>query len=252
MKNTAEKAFWRDAAGALPNSIALAYATLGHLLGLYLLVQSSAAAFIAGIALTAHTLVIAGYLVHECAHMTLFRSRRVNAQTGEVLLWLLGAAYASFARVQHMHLRHHLDRADLSLFDYQAFLQRQPRWVGRLVVALEWAYIPAVELIMHGQVIFRPFFEERLHVHRRRVVAVLASRIAMFVVLFELSPWAVAGYALAYLILLQALFLGDAFAHTYDAFFIDDATQPVPGMDGIGPMTCSTPTPTCSLPGGRG
>jgi fatty acid desaturase len=225
------KNLWRDEKGLVPNTVALAYGVLGHIAGLWLLVQSSWLLVVAGVALTAHTLVICAYLVHEAAHMTLFKAKAVNERAGEVLLWIVGAAYASFKRVRHMHLRHHQDRADVSCFDYQAFLAKQPRWMQKLVYALEWAYVPAVELTMHYQVILRPFFVERLKEHRKRVVVVAFSRAAFFVVLFMVSPIALLGYAVAYLIMIQALFLADAFAHTYDAFFVDNDTDPVPPND---------------------
>jgi fatty acid desaturase len=45
------------------------------------------------------------------------------------------------------------------------------------------------------------------------------------------SPWALLAYMAAYWMLLQALFLADAFAHTYDAYFVQSADEPVP-LDG--------------------
>ena len=218
---------WREPAGTLPNSIALAYAILGHLAGLSLLVQSSFWLFIAGIILTAHTLVIYAYLVHECAHMTLFKSKKLSANVAGFLLWWLGAAYAPFDRVKHMHLRHHRDRADVSCFDYHRFLDQSPVWVRRLVVALEWAYIPAVELIMHTQVMIRPFIDPHLYPARGRVIVVFLTRVSFFILLFTLSPRSLIGYGIAYILLLHVLFLADAFAHTYEAYFVNDLNEPV-------------------------
>jgi fatty acid desaturase len=225
---------WRETNGAIPNTLALCYATLGHGAGLALLVQQHWAAFIAGVLLSGHSLVIAAYLIHEAAHMTLFKSRSVNTKVGELLLWIVGAGYASFDRIRQMHLRHHQDRADVTCFDYQRFLQGQPRWVQKLVIGMEWAYLPAIELIMHAQVMIRPFVREHLKVYRLRVILVGLSRLALFVLLFSFSPWALAGYAVAYWIMLQALFLADAFAHTYETFLVERADEPVPsgGRDG--------------------
>jgi fatty acid desaturase len=219
---------WREPEGARPNTLALAYVFLGHAAGLALLVQDAWLAFAAGILLTAHTMIIAAYLVHECAHATLFADRRDNARVGEALLWLTGAAYASFGRVQHMHLRHHQDRADLALFDYRGFLRRMPPWAARTVEALEWAHVPAVELLMHAQVMVRPFVEDGQRQHRDRVVRMLLSRIALFALLASFSPWALVGFALAYLLFLKGLFLGDAFAHAYPEFVVAEPNQPVP------------------------
>ena len=232
---------WREPDGALPNTLAFGYAFGGHALGLWLLVQPSIWLFVAGVLLTAHTMVIGAYLVHECGHMTLFRSRKTNRLAAELLLWLLGAGYAAFERVRHMHIRHHRDRADVACFDYQRFLQRRPAWVRRLVVALEWAYIPAVELLMHGQVIVRPFVDPERAADRPRVVVTLLSRLALFVALFLASPWSLLGFALAYVLFLQALFVGDAFAHTYEAYIVDDMHEVVPSMtDRDAPVVRST------------
>jgi len=219
---------WRNTSAVMANTLAFGYAVFGHIAGLSLLAQPSFILFAAGILLTAHTMVIGACLVHECGHMTLFRSKRVNGNVAEFLLWLLGAAYASFDRIRHMHIRHHRDRADVACFDYQSFLNRQPAWVRRLVVALEWAYIPAVELIMHAQVMIRPFINKDLAHERRRVIVVFMTRMSLFAVLFMLSPWSIVGYAVAYILFLQALFLADAFAHTYEAYFVDRADEPVP------------------------
>lgn len=224
-----KRGLWREPYSALPNSIAFGYAVFGHVAGLILLTGSTWWQFLPGLILTFHTLVIGAYLVHECGHMTIFRSKKTNKLVAELLLWLLGAAYASFERVQHMHMRHHRDRADVACFDYQAFLNRRSPWVRRLVVAMEWAYIPAVELLMHAQVMVRPFLDESLAGERKRVLLVLCSRTALFIVLYQLSPWSLIGYAIAYLIFLQVLFLADAFAHTYEAYFVTDPNEPVPG-----------------------
>lgn len=223
-----KKGIWRDPEGLWPNAIAFIYAVPVHLLGLWLLVQPSPLLVIPGLLLTAHTMVIGAYLVHECGHMTLFRSKKINARVAEILLWFTGGAYASFERIQHMHVRHHRDRADVSCFDYQAFLHNGPGWLKRLVVALEWAYIPAVELLMHAQVMIRPFIDEQYHAERTRVILVLVTRLALFYSMFQFSPWSLLAYALAYMLFLQALFLADAFAHTYKAYFVDDPREPVP------------------------
>lgn len=229
MQTATNKRIWREPGGIVPNLMAIFYAVIGHLVGLMLLIQSSPGLVFIGILITAHSMVIGAYLVHECGHMTLFRSKKVNTVMAEVLLWLLGAAYASFDRIQHMHIRHHRDRADVACFDYQAFLQTMPDFMKKLVLALEWLYLPAIELIMHAQVMVRPFLDQPLKNHRARVIFVFVSRAALFLLMFSMSAWSLLGYFLAYLLFLQALFLADAFAHTYEAYFVKEADEPVPG-----------------------
>jgi fatty acid desaturase len=231
MHNPQAARIWRERAGRVPNSLALGYALSAQILGLFLITRGEATAVVPGVALTAHSMVIAAYLVHECAHMNLFRARAANRWAGELMAWLAGAAYASFERIRHFHIRHHRDRADVARFDYKAFLQRRPAWVRRLVYALEWAYIPAVELIMHGQVLVSPFRGTALQAERRRVLAVLSTRLALFAVLFSLQPWSLLWFALAYLLFMTVMNFGDAFHHTFDQYFVASDDQPVP-LDG--------------------
>ena len=147
----------REKAGVIPNLAALGYASLGHVLGLWLLTQTALPLAAAGVLLCAHTMVIAAYLIHEAAHMTLCRDPRHNAFIGEIMAFLCGAAYASFERIRHMHLRHHRDRADVARFNYKTVLRRLPPFGRRLVYVLEWAYVPAIELLMQYQLLLRPF-----------------------------------------------------------------------------------------------
>jgi hypothetical protein len=53
-----------------------------------------------------------------------------------------------------MHIRHHLDRADLACFDFKRLVKRVPI-LGRTLEALEWAYLPAIELLMHLQLLIK-------------------------------------------------------------------------------------------------
>jgi len=223
-----EARIMREPEGVLPNGLALAYAINIYILGLFLLTQTSPAAVLPGILLTAHAMVIASYLIHECAHMTLFRAHAANRWTGELMAWIAGAAYASFERIRHLHIRHHRDRADVARFDYKTFLLSQPVWVRKLVYALEWGYIPAVELIMHAQVLVRPFREDSFKAERVRVLIVLATRMMLFGLLYQLQPWSLLWFAVAYLLFITVMNFGDAFHHTFDQYFVASDTAPVP------------------------
>ncbi|MBI1398201.1 MAG: fatty acid desaturase [Betaproteobacteria bacterium] len=217
----------RERAGVLPNIAAIGYATLGHLAGLTLLTGDSVLVVACGVLLTAHTMVIAAYLIHEAAHYTLFRDARHNRVAGEIMAWICGAAYASFERIRHMHLRHHRDRADVTVFDYKALLRRHPV-LRTIVFAAEWLHVPAVELVMHAQLLVRPFVRRQERARRARVLVVAATRVALFATLFAFSPLALAGYALAYWLLLTTLNFFDAFHHTFDQYFTNDEHAVVP------------------------
>ena len=218
---------WRHTDGATPNSLALGYMLAMHVLGIYLLASEQLLVWVSGILVIAHSLVIAAYLIHEIAHQCLFQSRTVNMAVGEILSWICGAAYAPISRIQRMHMRHHGDRADVTLFDPRIFLKRTPRWFRKFVYLLEWMYFPVVELIMHFNVMTRPFFNDKFKNERVRVSLMGLSRLAFFGWIFTLSPWAVVGFSIAYLLFLTALFIADAYAHTYELFLVSDVNEKI-------------------------
>lgn len=216
------KPIFRYADGAWPNTLAIAYAVLGYAGGIALLFADGVAAKLGGTLLLAHALVIAAYLIHEFAHGTIFREPKWNLRTGELMSWLTGSCYADFQDLRRKHMRHHVDRADVITFDSKAFLQRSPAWFRRLVLALEWAWIPAVELIMHAYVVLLPFITDsaKHRARRGRVAAIIAVRGLAFATLGMLSPLALALYVVAWMIMLTVLRFADAYQHTYDAYAV--------------------------------
>jgi len=222
---------WREAEGALPNALALGYATGGYALSFVLMAAAPVWLNVLGVLLCAHAMTIAAYLIHEAAHYTLFASPAHNRLAGEAMNWIAGSAYASFERIRHLHLRHHRDRADVTCFDYKALLRRSAL-LRRAVLALEWAYVPAVELIMHAQIVVRPFVDASQRRHLPRVVTVLALRMGLLAALAVVSLKAALLYLLAHWILLKTLDFFDAFHHTFEQYFVDaDACVPMNGRD---------------------
>ncbi|MDX1335388.1 MAG: fatty acid desaturase, partial [Gammaproteobacteria bacterium] len=185
-KSITKNSVWRENGGALPHSLALAYAILGHFAGLAMIMQPSAWLVVPGILLTAHSMVIGAYLVHECAHNTIFASNAWNRWLGEFLLWLAGSAYGDYEDIRHKHFRHHVDKADVVAFDYRTRLAQYPL-LTRLIQVLEWAYIPAVDVMMHALVLILPFTLESRRKRRWRVILALLSRIIFFVLLASIS-----------------------------------------------------------------
>ena len=203
--------------GFWPNLAALAYVTSGYLAGIFLITREAIALNLLGSLLLAHALVIAAYLIHECAHNTILRDNRHNARLGELLSWLVGSAYGDYEDIRHKHFRHHVDRADVVAFDFRERLTHYPRLL-KLLQALEWAYIPAVDLMMHALVIILPFVLDSRRRRRRRVLLVFATRALLFAALAWLSPWALLFYALAYLMFLHVMRFMDVHQHTYVLF----------------------------------
>src|SRR5690606_16768136 len=112
-------------------------------------------------------MVIAAYLIHDCAHHAIFKNPRYNDRLGTALNWLTGGCYGAIEDVRYKHLRHHSANADLVCFDYRNFLRRRPRLL-RAVRTLEWCHIPAVEMLMHAMLIAAPFVLPGRASQRRR------------------------------------------------------------------------------------
>lgn len=208
---------FRRAGGAWPNLAAILYTLCGWPLGIYLLTRPGYAWNALGVLLTAHTLIYSAYIIHDCAHHAIFRGAAANDRLGVLMSCINGACLANYAGLKKKHLRHHSDRLDVVTFDYRTVVLQGPAWFRQAVLALEWAYVPAVELLMRGFVIAAPF-SSGTWAARWRLVAKLALRLALFAVLAWLSLKAVLLYALAYLIFLQVLRFMDAFQHTYEVF----------------------------------
>jgi fatty acid desaturase len=217
---------FRDGPNGLINTIVLLWTGLGWLGSFALMASPHALAAGAGVLLSAHAMILAAYLVHEAAHYTLFRSRPANWRVGEAMSFVAGSSCASFARIRHMHLRHHRDRADLACFDYKALLRRWPM-LRRALEALEWAYVPATELLMHWQVVLRPVLERGQRRHLPRALTMLAVRAALLAVLGFWSIQALLLYGLATLLFLQVLSFFDSYHHSFEQYFVE-ADQPVP------------------------
>lgn len=208
---------WREPGGALPHSLALSYAVFGHLAGLWMIMQPSGWWTVPGILLTAHSMVIGAYLVHECAHNTVFASNDWNGRLGEMLLWLVGSAYSDYEDVRHKHFRHHVDKADVVAFDYRTRLEQRPA-LARLIEVLEWAYIPAVDIMMHALVLILPFTLASRRQRRQRVILVLLSRMIFFVILASISWQVLIFYPVAYMLFLHIMRFMDAHQHTFEVF----------------------------------
>lgn len=201
-----------------PHTLAIAYATGGYALALVLITHASLWLNVLGVVLLSHTLIIGAYLVHECAHNTVFKSTLHNARLGSFLNWLNGACYGRYEDIRHKHFRHHVDKGDVVAFDFRPILQTRYPALLKIIKALEWAYIPAVDLMMHALVIILPFVLPQRHDRRLRVVTVLILRVGLFTLLGLYSLKALALYALSYMLFLHVMRFMDVHQHTYMVF----------------------------------
>lgn len=212
-----KKALFRYPDGLWPNLWALAYIVLAYLLGLMLILAESWLWNLPGVLLLGHGMVIAAYFIHECAHNTIFSKSEHNARLGAALNWLTGGCYGEYDALQHKHHRHHVDKADVVAFDYRPGLRRRPVLL-RLMRVLEWAYVPALDIMMHTLQILLPFTHPAYAHRRARVLSVLLIRGSLFGLLAVYSPKAALLYVLAYFLMMHVLRFMDAFQHSYEIF----------------------------------
>lgn len=216
--------------GAALNIAALSFVLLGYPIGIALLMQESWIGKALGVAMVTMTLIWSAYFIHEFAHQSIFKTAAANGRWGTLMTWINGSCYARFDDMRRKHMRHHVERADVITFDVQTFLRSRPAWFRRAVLALEWAYFPAVEFIMRGFVISLPFTTpDKAGSSRRRIVAILVVRAAAFAALGWYSPSALMLYFAAYLLFVSTLRFADCFQHTYDAY---QAIGDAPSSDG--------------------
>lgn len=219
--------YFRYPDGVWPNLAALAFTLLGFAIGVALLGNDSWLLNGMGFLLVAQTLIWSAYFIHEFAHGAIFKTAIANERWGTLMSWLNGSCYAGFDDMRRKHIRHHVERADVITFDARGFLLRSPAWFRNGVLALEWAYFPAVEFLMRAFVLALPFQSERKRSARGRILGIAAVRLSAFALLGWWSLKALMLYFLAYLVFVTVLRFADCFQHTYDAYpILND--QPIP------------------------
>ena len=218
----AKSALLRDSDGLWPTLLAVSYILVTYVGGWIALFQDSIALFIIGSIAITHGMLIAAYLMHDCGHNAIFMSTQHNTRLGKVLNFICGSDYGTYEDMRYKHMRHHVDNCEPLIFDYRSWLLRHPI-LHRIVNALEWTYIPAVELIMHGMQLCAPFVYDSLRDQRARVLRVIAVRVLLLGLVAWYSPLALVGYAIAYLLFLTVLRFMDNFQHNYEIFYqLDD------------------------------
>jgi fatty acid desaturase len=217
---------FRDRQSAGINSLVMAATLGGWVASFYLMARAQVLLDVLGVLLCAQSMLWAAYLIHEAAHQALFAGPRLNRIAGEIASFIAGSCYASFERIRRLHMRHHVDRADLYCFDYRDFIGRHPR-LCRVLQALEWAYVPATEVLMHLQVIWRPLFVKSQRAYLPRAMGMLVARGVLLALVAIWSLQALLLYGVAYALLLHALNFFDCFQHSFESFPVA-GDEPIP------------------------
>jgi len=211
---SASKRLIKDPQGLFYYGMATSYAVFGYGLGFAGLFHPHWAINAAATLLLAHSMTIAAYLIHECGHNMVFSHSRHNAVLGRAMSWLCGAAYGTYEDMRYKHFRHHVDNDDVVWFDYDAFFERHPG-ITTVTRVLEWFYVPAHDLIMHGVMVFTSFIIPQRRDQRARNVLVILVRGGIFVTLLVLVPKVAALYVIAYLLMMHILRFMDSVQHDY-------------------------------------
>ena len=208
------KSLIKDPLGSRYYGVTVLYAVTAYAGGFACLFQGHWAVSLAGTLLLAHGMIIAAYMIHECGHNMVFRHSRHNAILGRAMSWLCGAAYGTYEDMRYKHFRHHVDNDDVVWFDYDRFFAAHPV-VTRAIRLLEWFYIPAHDLLMHGVMVLTSFVIPQRRDQRVRNVLVMAIRGGIFLALLILAPKVALLYVLAYLIMMHVLRFMDSVQHDY-------------------------------------
>jgi len=224
------KNIWRDE-GMLPNTLAIGYVLLTYFGGWALLCVGAWWSLALGVLAVAHGMTIAAYLLHDCGHNALCKKVEHNTRIGRWMNVITGSHYGTYEDMRYKHMRHHVDNCEPVAFDYRAWLVERPA-LHKVVRALEWCYIPAVELIMHGMLIAAPFVYESKKAQRGRVIRVTLLRFSVFALLIWFAPLAALGYAVAYCLFLTFLRFMDSFQHNYEIFYTLDTADAKPPYKG--------------------
>jgi omega-6 fatty acid desaturase (delta-12 desaturase) len=205
---------FKDPEGLRYDGSALAYVLLAYGLGLAGLFSDAWLVKLGATLLLAHGMTIAAYMVHECAHYTVFETNEDNARLGRLLTWICGASYGTYEDIRYKHFRHHIDVDDVVWFDYDRFFREHPVAL-RITQVLEFFYIPAHDLLMHGVMVFTSFVIPKRRSQRKRNVMVIAIRGGVYLTALILAPSAAILYAVAYMMMMTVLRFIDSLQHDY-------------------------------------
>ena len=199
---------------AFPNLVAVFLILSTYAGGLIAIFSHSFAVALTGVALLWHSMTLAWYLSHDCAHGVVSGNRRTDKWLGELLSWINGYSYFAFSDYVTDHLRHHAKQVDIIGIEVAHFLAELPAALRIVVLAFEYCHVPLSHSLLRIQ--------QRLDILRHgsrddriRVLVVLLARSGLMAAMLWGSPRAFVLYVLAVVLRIHCIRFVDAFQHTY-------------------------------------
>lgn len=112
-----------------PNVAALSFTLVGYANGVVMLGHDALWVNALCLVFVAQALVWSAYFIHEFTHQSIFKTPAENERWGTLMAWMNGSCYARFSNLRHMHMRHHIDRANIVNFDLKERPGPFPAWL---------------------------------------------------------------------------------------------------------------------------
>lgn len=209
---------------ALISTLTVGAILMSFFVGLLLIVAGPWMVSAFGAILYSWSMVAAWYLVHDCSHRLVYVSRFSNQLLGEILSAMTGNLYFSFTYYCRDHNRHHIEKVDIVGVDIHDLLWKSNKYVKSFLLALEWAYIPAVyfyvKLHYIGEILLQASVAER-----SRCVLSLLFYAGFGLAFFTISPLILLWTALAVAVRIHVIRCIDAFQHSFEELDDDQPLQ---------------------------
>lgn len=193
---------------------------LSFIVGVALIVTSSVWTSAIGSILFCWSMIAAWYLVHDCSHQLVFKSKTANRVLGEISSAIVGTLYFSFSDYVRDHSRHHIEKVDIVGVDIRALLLTSNKFVRSFLLALEQEYVPAVYFYVKFFYL-QDILKRGTKTERVRVLASFALYLSFGVMLIALSTVSIAWVFLAVAVRIHVIRCIDAFQHSFEE--LDDA-----------------------------
>ena len=168
------------------------------------------------------SLLWAWYLAHDCAHLSVLRTKMANDLLGESLSLINGVSYTEFNAYRNDHVRHHSEKIDLLGVDLRKYSKHIGKNARKTLVLFESIYIPILFVVIK----YATIVEVVQHGAKAKKLRALASVVvnwSLYLILVHISKFAAIPLLFAVCIRINVVRFVDAFQHSYSQ--IDPASR---------------------------